>query len=181
MEKAALWTSDLSITVPDRKFPGAANHRATKELSSSLSWPRDQDTEDGTALFLLQALLTRSWKVGEAPLSRLRSDSSVVLRAARCTPGTGVPGAGRPASFQRLRKPKSHRTATASERGEDVPQTPCLGAEGRLSTLHEESRRRSKPPGLLQGAFGHCACAKRLLLAAAVIVCARAACACAEN
>lgn len=30
-------------------------------------------------------------------------DSSVVHRAARCTPGTGVSGAGRPASFQMVR------------------------------------------------------------------------------
>lgn len=172
MEEAALWTCDLSITVPDREFPDAANLRAAKELPSSLSWPRDQDTEDGTALFLLQALLTRSWKVGAAPLSRLPMDSSVVLRAARCTPGTGVPGAGRPASFQRVRKPKSLRTATASERGYDVTQTLCLGAEGRLSTLHAESRRRSEPPSHLKGAFEHCACAERLLLAAAAIACA---------
>lgn len=58
MEEAALWTSDLSITVPDPELPGAANQRAAKDLPSSLFRPQDQDTEDGTALSLLQALLT---------------------------------------------------------------------------------------------------------------------------
>ncbi|XP_029336525.1 DCN1-like protein 2 [Mus caroli] len=43
----------------------------------------------------------------------------------------------------------------------------------RLSTLHAESRRQSEPPSRLKGAFGHCACAERLLLAAAAIACAK--------
>lgn len=60
MEEAALWTCDLSITVPDPELPDAANQRAAKDLPSSLSRPLDQDSEDGTALFLLLALLTCS-------------------------------------------------------------------------------------------------------------------------
>lgn len=60
MEEAALRTCDLSITVPDLELPDAVNQRATKDLPSSLSRPRDQDSEDGTALFLLQELLTCS-------------------------------------------------------------------------------------------------------------------------
>lgn len=59
MEEAALWPCDLSITVPDRELPGEASKRADVDLSTSLSRPRDQDTEDGTALFLLQTLLKR--------------------------------------------------------------------------------------------------------------------------
>lgn len=51
MEEAALWTCHLSITVPDPELPDAANQRAAKDLPSSLPGPRDQDTEDGTALF----------------------------------------------------------------------------------------------------------------------------------
>ncbi|XP_031194980.1 DCN1-like protein 2 isoform X2 [Mastomys coucha] len=66
----------------------------------------------------------------------------------------------------------SHRTATASERGYDVPKTPCLGAEGRLSTLHGENRRLSELRRRLKGVFGYCACAKCLPLAAAAIACA---------
>lgn len=58
MEEAALWTCDLSITVPDRELPRAASKRADVDLPTSLSRLRDQDTEDGTALFLLQTLLT---------------------------------------------------------------------------------------------------------------------------
>lgn len=60
MEEAALRTCDLSITDSDQELPGAASKRADVDLPTSLSRPWDQDTEDGTTLFLLQALLTCS-------------------------------------------------------------------------------------------------------------------------
>lgn len=53
-----------------------------------------------------------------------------------------------------------------------MPKTPCLGAEGRLSTLHGENRRLSELRRRLKGVFGYCACAKCLPLAAAAIACA---------
>lgn len=117
----------------------------------SRAW--DQDTEDGTALFLLQALLTCGRKLFAAPLSRLPMDSSIGLCAARRAPGIGVFRAGRPVSFQwarslRARKPqqprkeksrfgqnRARRAPVCTARGEPEPGRASQSAKVSVSIL----------------------------------------------
>lgn len=85
MKEAALWTENLSITVPEPELPGATSKRTDVGLPTSFSLQGNQDTEDGTALSSPHALRTCSCKLVPAPLSRLRwtAPTAFARRSAR--------------------------------------------------------------------------------------------------